>query len=286
MRSKKKQPKLDFNSKDCLDLRQTGIVVLCNRGFEEKKIRFVRIVSWCFMASMICLNSAFGVFVLPQEFQADPMSFMGGSGSGVTMAFVNLDIKWVRSSARWNSRTWRVLDHQAEEHGKHGTTTLSRSWTSLLENGGQGLRKQQTTKLLVKFGKRGRLRSIWRSELQEKVQCPLHSMPFYAIRHDTCMSIWPSLTQESRCKSMTPTLEVSSSCAPISFITPQWNRCQRLYLWTQPGTRSLWTISKSGSLSLRSHTWTIMFFSCNVTAACWNMYVTSNSQIDRTVGNL
>lgn len=34
------------------------------------------------------------------------------------MAFVNLDIKW------------------AEEHGKHGTTTLSRSWTSLLENGG------------------------------------------------------------------------------------------------------------------------------------------------------
>lgn len=66
-RNKKKQPKLDFNSK---------------------------------------------------EFQADPMSFMGGSGSGVTMAFVNLDIKW------------------AEEHGKHGTTTLSRSWTSLLENGG------------------------------------------------------------------------------------------------------------------------------------------------------
>ncbi|CAK8993857.1 unnamed protein product [Durusdinium trenchii] len=46
------------------------------------------------------------------------MSFMSGSGSGVTMAFVNLDIKW------------------AEENGKHGTTALARSWSSLLENGG------------------------------------------------------------------------------------------------------------------------------------------------------
>ncbi|CAK8986551.1 Uncharacterized protein SCF082_LOCUS593 [Durusdinium trenchii] len=53
-----------------------------------------------------------------KEFQADPMSFMSGSGSGVTMAFVNLDIKW------------------AEENGKHGTTALARSWSSLLENGG------------------------------------------------------------------------------------------------------------------------------------------------------
>eukprot|EP00434_Breviolum_minutum_P007115 symbB.v1.2.006279.t1/scaffold363.1/size219273/12 len=53
-----------------------------------------------------------------QEFQADPMSFMGGSGSGVSMAFVNMDIKW------------------AEEHGKHGTTSLARSWSSFLENGG------------------------------------------------------------------------------------------------------------------------------------------------------
>jgi hypothetical protein len=53
------------------------------------------------MTFMICLNSAFGVLVLPptmsQECQAAPMSFMGGSGAGVTMAFVNLDIKWVRS---------------------------------------------------------------------------------------------------------------------------------------------------------------------------------------------
>ena len=38
-RNKKKQPKLDFNSKDCLALRQAGIVVLCNRSFEEKKIK-------------------------------------------------------------------------------------------------------------------------------------------------------------------------------------------------------------------------------------------------------
>ena len=53
-----------------------------------------------------------------KEFQADPMSFMGGSGSGVSMAFVNMDIKW------------------AEEHGKHGTTSLARSWSSFLENGG------------------------------------------------------------------------------------------------------------------------------------------------------
>ena len=40
-RNKKKQPKLDFNSKDCLALRQAGIVVLCNRSFEfeEKNIK-------------------------------------------------------------------------------------------------------------------------------------------------------------------------------------------------------------------------------------------------------
>eukprot|EP00439_Symbiodinium_sp_Y106_P077625 s1430_g16.t1 len=52
------------------------------------------------------------------DFKRDPASFMTSGSSGVSMAFVQLDVKW------------------AMEHGKHETTSLARSWTSLLENGG------------------------------------------------------------------------------------------------------------------------------------------------------
>ncbi|OLQ00967.1 hypothetical protein AK812_SmicGene16337 [Symbiodinium microadriaticum] len=53
-----------------------------------------------------------------EDFKRDPASFMTSGSSGVSMAFVQLDVKW------------------AMEHGKHETTSLARSWTSLLENGG------------------------------------------------------------------------------------------------------------------------------------------------------
>ncbi|CAE7487977.1 unnamed protein product [Symbiodinium pilosum] len=53
-----------------------------------------------------------------EDFKRDPASFMTSGSSGVSMAFVQMDVKW------------------AQEHGKHETTSLARSWTSLLENGG------------------------------------------------------------------------------------------------------------------------------------------------------
>ncbi|CAE7498840.1 unnamed protein product [Symbiodinium natans] len=53
-----------------------------------------------------------------EDFKRDPASFMTSGSSGVSMAFVQLDVKW------------------AMEHGKHDTTSLARSWTSLLESGG------------------------------------------------------------------------------------------------------------------------------------------------------
>ena len=117
-------------------------------------------------------------------------------------------------------------------------------------------------------------------------------MPFSAfgmtLHPASCRYGMPSLKQESRCKSMTPTLEVSSSCAPIRFAVD--TSMESIFASDCTGlepsrarNQDPMNNLKIRSLSLRSHTWTIMFFSCNVTASLLEY---SNPQIDRTDGNL